>query len=90
MDFSELCYRLNAAELGFDLPDMGGLGGIVRAMMRERGCSSKVFYGRMKAALRPMIDADWATLEALGLRPESRTSTAMARAVAAWMVADHE
>ena len=90
IDFSELCYRLNAAELGLELPDMGSMGGIIRFMMRERRVSAKLFYSRMKAALRPMLEADEATLEALGLRPERRTSTAMAVAVAAWMVAADE
>lgn len=88
MDFSELCYRLNAVELGLELPEMGNMGGIVRLMMLERGVSAKVFYSRMKQALRPILDSDFATLDALGIAPESRTSTALARAVAAWMVAE--
>lgn len=86
LDFSELCYRLNAVELGLELPDMGSMGGIVRVMMRERGVSAKLFYSRMKQALRPMLEADDSTLEGLGLRPKARTSTAMAVAVAEWMV----
>lgn len=86
MDFSELCYRLNARTWFPDMPGAGNEQEIIAGMVKERKLPLRIFYARMKQALKPMLEADEATLHALGIKPTARTSTAMARAVAAWML----
>lgn len=85
MDFSELCYRLNAREWFPDMPGAGNTKEIIAGMVKERKLPLRIFYARMKQALRPLLDADPATLDALGIHCAGNTSTAMAAAVAEWM-----
>lgn len=88
MDFSELCYRLNAVHWFPDMPGAGNTQEIIKGMARERKLPLRIFYARMKQALRPLLEADDATLAALGVQIRGRTSTAMAAAVADWMRGD--
>ena len=84
LDFGELCARLavDAHVLG-KMPVRDN----VKIMCRMRGIPRQFLYQRMKQDMRPMLEADDATLAALGLVPPgSKTATALAKSVARWML----
>lgn len=62
------------------------LGAVAADLWKQQKVSPKLFYCRMKRAVRPLLEADAETLLALGVPvPKERTTTAMAQAVALWM-----
>ena len=80
-DFIELCYRVRAAwrEPGENRHVMSAT---VQEMCDVRKTFSRAFYQRMKRAVRPVLNADDATLAEFGIRLRKRTSSELAYCLA--------
>lgn len=73
--------------LGIKWPDYAlSFDRIFAGWLRIERVSPVVFWSRVRAALSPLLEADFETLRALGVYPQALTSRALAEAVAAAMV----
>lgn len=79
-DFAELVLRLinHWRWTG----EYGQVGKISAAMCKERGCFPRIFYMKMKRAIKPLLNSDDAALEFWDIFPKKRTTTMMAVAIA--------
>lgn len=83
------CGLVVTLAMGVVYPDYGiDMHAVERAWLRDASVSPVVFWGRIKSTLRPLLEADFDTLAALGLRPYDRTGRALARAAAEAMASD--
>lgn len=70
----ELCYQMARGR---------GCGEVAREIMGREHLETRAFYGMMKAALRPVLEADAEALEYFEMPLTKRTTTELARVLAA-------
>ena len=81
-DFVEYLYRVAAWQL-WDPGERLPTGKIAEQMAKQLHIPLRVFYGRMRWAIRPLIEAAPDILAAFGLEPKGRTVGKMAECFAA-------